>query len=403
MARPAKPFIHQGFYCTNYGGIQKQKLCKVDEGMRAAKLLLSRLMVNRADAQQERAVAGPGIRLPADVNAAKTVADVIQEFLDFQAVESAPRTYQFYKEKLATLLQKFGTRPVASLTLTDGISHKRWLMEDKPWVRGKTVRHGLGPTTVNHHIRCARMLLAWAAKPSRKYILINPWQEIGYLDEQGRERIITDAEFEALTSQCTDGNQEHGGRDFREILTVMRNTTMRPGELRMLKWSYINWEKHTVLFPADVIKIRRRRQVTMNSVVEELLKARADRQKTAGYVFPGGSREDPNVALRDQSFSQRFRRLFERCVKKGLIERDSSGEKLVLYSTRHSRITELVSAQLPMKVVMEEAGHLQASTTHRYTHLADKLVTEMVRDVRTVSPSAQAAPASSVEPTQPAE
>ncbi len=235
-------------------------------------------------------------------------------------------------------------------------------------------------------MRSAKILLNWAAKASRRYIDFNPWEEIGYLTERARKRIITDEEFTHLLANCADGNISGGARDFREQLLVLRHTGMRPGELRLLKWGYVQWDRHKIVFPPTVIKTRSRRAVTMTEKVEQVL---GERKKRCGegYVFPGvGTNIDGKRAavasdrhIHAGPFSQRFRRLFNRCVELGLIEKEKSGEKLVLYSSRHTRITELVTNGLGMKVVMEEAGHKVPNTTNRYMHLADKDVTNQVR------------------------
>jgi hypothetical protein len=38
-----------------------------------------------------------------------------------------------------------------------------------------------------------------------------------------------------------------------------------------------------------------------------------------------------------------------------------------------------VAANIPLKAVMDEAGHRVAATTNRYTHLADDYVIDIVR------------------------
>ena len=407
MPRPPKPFLYRGWYCTNAGGIPQQKLCREEEGRRQAELALARLLVQRADAQQEAKldVPGPGIRVNPDAYApglagpsAKLIAEVFDEFLDVKRVENDELTYIHYRDKLTPFYDRFGTRPIRSLTLQDGLAYKEWLRKDKPWKKGKKAMRGVGPTTVNHHIRAAKILLNWATKASRQYIDLNPWEEIGYLTEKARERLITEVEFGHLLDQCTDGNVSGGAQDFREQLIVLRHTTMRPGELLKLKWEYIQWDRHKIVFPADVIKTKTRRPLTMLPLVEETLLSRklrleSDEARSDGFVFPapgkaeGGKRAagKADQAVKGNTFSQRFRRLFLRCVKEGLIEKEKGGERLVLYSSRHTRITELVVQGLSMKVVMDEAGHKIPATTNRYTHLADEFITESVR--RAAEPS----------------
>ena len=173
---------------------------------------------------------------------------------------------------------------------------------------------------------------------------------------------------------------------------MLRKTTMRPGELRLLKWSYLQFDLHRMVFPLTVIKSRKRREVTMLDEVEEVLRARQKRLEALGlhlndrYVFPlpatvdgvrtAGAGEKPQGA---KKFAQRFRRLVSRCAAKDLIEKEKNGERLVPYLTRHTRITTLFVQGHDHAVVMHEAGHTLPQTTERYKHLAQGHVTDAIR------------------------
>lgn len=51
MPRVARPYIHQGWYCTSSGSVQHRKLCPADEGFeKAAALLKQHLMLVRPEA-----------------------------------------------------------------------------------------------------------------------------------------------------------------------------------------------------------------------------------------------------------------------------------------------------------------------------------------------------------------
>jgi integrase len=231
------------------------------------------------------------------------------------------------------------------------------------------------------------MVLNWASKSSRKYIDGNPWDEIGYLPEKGRERTITDDEFGHLLAQCRTAGHKGAATEFREILTVLRYTTMRPGELRMLRWTYIEWENHRIAFPPNVIKTRDIRNVTLPADVEQVLRLRMVRlecehgERVSGFVFPGGDRADSEVPMDNRVFSRRVNRLVKKCVRLGLVEQERGGGRIVAYATRHTRISELVAAGLPLKSVMDEAGHKNIQTTQRYTHLSAQLTADLVRGV----------------------
>ena len=71
----------------------------------------------------------PDSRLNADAYApglagpqARLVADVFNEFLDVKKVENDELTYIHYRDKITPFYQRFGTRPIRSLTLQDGLA-----------------------------------------------------------------------------------------------------------------------------------------------------------------------------------------------------------------------------------------------------------------------------------------
>jgi integrase len=354
--------------------------------MTKARRLLNIYLGQLAEAQATRPV-GSGIRssLVADPEQGRLAGEVHDEFLDFKQAESEPLTYQHYVSKLKPFVERFGHRPLASLTEADGIAFKKWLLNEREWVKGnKKESHkgrrvkGVGPATCNHFMRAAKTLLNWAAHPKRRHIPHNPWQEIGYLPERPRERLVTPDEFRHLMQQASDD-------DFRETLFFMRHTTARPGEVRMAEWDMIDWEHHR--FDPDRLKVKTRnaRSLTLLPEVEDMLLQRLERfrQKgldTRGPIFlNAGGRPWDAV-----TFSQRFRRLRDRCVRLGLIEAEKKGEKLVLYSHRHTRGTEMLRDEgLDVTIVSKEMGHKNITTTvNHYLHLARQDVTDAVRRAR---------------------
>jgi integrase len=419
MPRQPKPFPHQGWYKTNLGG-QRRKLCRIEEGTRAADIALARLLVERADAAGESKTPGPGIKTP-EPDVGPLVHALLDEYLDVVKVEKSPRTYKDYRDELAPFHERFGNQPVATLTYQDGIKYKKWLKEEKEWKRGKGQKgKGLGPVSVNHKLRAAKIFLNWCAKPERAHIPVSPWKALSLLLETPRERLMTDEEFKVLLDNCTNGNEKGGAKMFKQILRVMRGTTFRPGELRLLKWDYIQWEHHRIVFPATVIKTRSRRASSLLPIAEDALKERLEAvKKKTGFVFPGRNQEgkrDPEVQMNDIAFSRRFGRLRKRCVKLGLIEEEKNGERLVLYSNRHTRITNMYIEGNDTPVVMAESGHKTYAMAERYKHLAPGQFTDLVRqraaahsgsgDRQAQSPSSstaggEGAPPFSVSPSKP--
>lgn len=378
MPRTPKPYASKGWYRTNAGGVQGYKLCKVEEGLSKATRLLQTYLGKLALAAEEGGSArsvGAGIR--ADVPGDKLVGEVHDEFLDVKKVESEPRTYEHYVQKLKPFLERFGHRTIGSLTEQDGIAFKKWVLTEREWTRGpkkpgleKKKVKGVGPTTCNHFLRSAKTLLNWAAHSKRRYIASNPWDDIKLLKERPRERLITDEEFRHLSEQASDD-------DFRELLLFMRYTTARPGEARMVTWDMVDWDGHCIRLDPRRVKTRRARTLTLLPEVEDMLHRRRERTGGEGVIF----RHARGGEWDEVSISQRFRRLRTRCVRLGLIKEEKNGEKLVLYSTRHTRNVEMIRDQgIDIAVASKEMGHAHISTTVKhYLHLTDGDVTEAVR------------------------
>jgi integrase len=415
MARTPKPYVKDGWFRTSAGGIPHQKLCEVEKGLRHAQIALNRLLIQREDAKNGRApsVAVPA---PADSPAAPgpavgvewpTVGQAYNAFmreqqLRVEAGTLAEDTLSWYTDKLEPFGQRFAGRPVNSITYTEGLEYQGWLRKRKEWRKGKQKVVGLKASSANAYVRAAKTFLEWASKPSRRAtygLLSNPWEELEYLPEKGRERLITEEELGHLLTHCKCGNVKDGDIDFQDQLVTLRFTTMRPGELRLLRWEFIRWEDHRVVFPPEVIKTRSRREVTLIDRVEHTLLARRARlgRPAEGFVFPVSGRDERTgkrtaaAGGRHQKangFSQRFRRLVARCVAKGLIEKEKAGERIVPYSTRHTRITELFVEGHDHAVVMFEAGHKVPATTERYKHLAGSHVGQQIRRRSQQTPSA---------------
>lgn len=391
MPRIPKPYVKGHHYCTSVGGIQHQKLCPVNEGLTRATQVLARLVTAQEDSRKSPELAKATSR-------PWTVQESILEFLEMKKVENRAGTWSWYTDKLKSLEERFGHRTLYSITLQDGLGYKTWLSKEKEWVRGQVRRRGLGTSTVNAYFRAAKSLFGWCCKPSRSAttgLKVNPWVEIKYGAEKGRERLITEQELQALLGQCTDGSVSGAALDFQEQLQVLRFTTMRPGELRALTWGHLQLDQHRIVFPPNLIKTKRRREVVLLDRVKAILMERKQRllglgalcrENDAVFSRPARNRDGiktaglGHVAISTNSLSQRFRRVFMRCVKLGLIEKEKGGERLVPYSSRHLRCSEMLSQGLDVITVMMDMGHADVKTTNRYTHLSASLIAQRIRD-----------------------
>jgi integrase len=361
MARPVSPFPHQGWFKTNLGG-RRRKLCPIEEGIQKARELLRNLQN-----EQER----NGGTLPPELTVAEAAALFLRE-IETDKGANHP-TFVWYRHNLQRLIARLGSRKLKSVSKFDGTEYKRWLKEDartKPTGRRKGQKVGklkpatlLGVTSVNHHLRAAKAVLNWAVEAD--LLPRNPWanKKVRLEREQGRQRVITEDEFKGLLRHCTDAL-------FRQILLTFRLTAARPGELRKLRWSMVKWETHCWVIPptqhktGNTTRQPKPRIIPMPPLVERLLRFRDARKGSSEFVFT----DSDGNQWKPDAISLRFKRLRERA---GIVEKD--GETLVLYSNRHTRLTELASG-VAAAVLQAVAGHTNFTTTQRYLHLANEQV-----------------------------
>jgi integrase len=229
MPRAPKPYKYRGWYVTDAGGRKHHRLCLVAVGFGRAKDDLARLLAGDADA----ATSTPPAQGKPDY-----IGDLIRVYLTSRKGDVSQKTFDWYRERLKPLAEKLGPQPLQTITDADGRAYKAWVHKDRKWHRGKIEHVGVGPTTVNACLRVARQMFKWASAPSRNWMHRDPWSEIKALREPKRERLMTDAEFQGLLSLA--------GPTMKDRLILLRNTTLRPGEMLRLKWDEVDFNRKQI-------------------------------------------------------------------------------------------------------------------------------------------------------------
>jgi integrase len=260
------------------------------------------------------------------------------------------------------------------------VDYKAWLKagaRTKPTGRRKGQKRGkirkptpLGPVTINHHLRAAKRLLNWCVNHEPPLLHRNPLRSLKLEEEQGRERVITNEEFAALLTACTSEDQ-------RDLLRALRLTAARPEDVRRLTWGMVKWDSDCWVLQQHKTKGTRKdkkpRIVPMVEEVESLLKGRWERLGKPGTDSHVFFNEDGRPWDSDD-LSQWFRRLREWA---GVTEKD--GENVVLYSARHTRLTDL-APHLNPHLLQQVAGHTTFVMTQRYLHVAQEEVLDALRE-----------------------
>lgn len=288
----------------------------------------------------------------------RTVADLARLFLAWAPGNCAPGTVEYYRRHLERFAAFTGTTPLEELKpfhLTSWES--RW-----------------------HPLQAVQRLFAWAEREA-ECIDRNPFARVKRPPIGQRRRILSRQDSLRLMRAAAP--------DFRAVLMAMRESIARPQEVRALDWQSLRWVGGEPALAGELLggrgawfldefKARRRRadptstriipiSPRIGRLVVRLLRRRPARH---GWVFLNsrGAKWTTNAArLRMAALRQRV----------GL-GADHRGERIVLYTMRHTAATEACSLGVRDRLLADLMGHSSTRTTARYQHLqADHLLAAM--------------------------
>jgi integrase len=360
MPRPAKPYLHHDHYVSRAGG-EYVKLCHRSEGVaRARALLRDHLDRRRQDRERNGGRPLPGL----------TVSELFVLFLQAVEAEKSAHTFADYQRWCVAFAKQHGRRQARDLTRLDAQKFKQHLLTST-WVRNNQPPRPYKPKTINHAIISLRRAFNWAADNELLPEGRNPFARLKLLPCQGRKRVATQEEYEALLRHCTDDH-------FRDVLVAMRHTPARPGDIRNLTWAMVQWDRRRwVLSEHKTTRTARVPKpfiIGMNDAVEAVLRERLAKYGRGERVFLN---EDGRPWTRN-ALGLRMRRLRKRAG----VKPDERGEEFVLYTNRHSFISRAgMDPTIPEAVRVDMAGHTDGRTTRLYTHIHDEAVAEAGRRV----------------------
>jgi integrase len=367
MPRTAQPYLSRGWFVTNLGG-KRHRLCREADGLRAAGDALRLL---------QKEVAENGGRPFPNL----TVVELIAMFLDSVKVERSHHTYSDYQRWLTEFARTYGNRPARDITryeaqqFRNGIANGTWVRIPPPpkpttskQIKGanpasddRPVSKPYKPKTVDHAVISVKRCWNWGIEneviPPK-----NPFDKLPLFDPDGRQRVMTNQEFQSLLRHSWDSC-------FQRALIALRYTSARPGEVRKLTWAQVDWENHRwVIYrhkSSHTAKVSKPKLIPMCACVENLLRWLKKKDGHQPFVFLNS---EGNPWTKD-AFVQRMDSLRARA---GIVA-DENGEKLVLYHHRHTFLTAAASSQgISGPMLQQLAGHTDPRTTERYAHLANK-------------------------------
>ncbi|MEM6484383.1 MAG: site-specific integrase [Pseudomonadota bacterium] len=346
-----KPWLHEasGIWCTSDHG----KRIYLDRDYRVA---CTKLREFDADRKRKRQLEAQGA---SEDWLDRPLAALAEEFLNDIKARKKPNTYEGYRYRLLRALTIVGP------DLKIGEVGKIHLAKIEQKMTGN-----YSPTTIKDTIATLQFAFAWAQK--RDLIFEN--HLVGYEKPapRKRNRTITQEEFDSLV--------EASDIAFARVLTALRHTGCRPGEVRSLIWDWVDLEKGIWTFPDHKTITQQRdpkpRCVPLPPEVLKLcLELAKKKHRAADHVFL-------NSKGKPYSKDNLCRRMSQVRKKAGIELK--AGEQLVLYCNRHTFGTETAGLVTDIELA-NLMGHTDVRTTQRYVHLSPDRLKEIRNRVSQLS------------------
>jgi len=204
--------------------------------------------------------------------------------------------------------------------------------------------------------------------------------------ERQRDRILTEGEFLAYRDACR--------QPWRDVVTLLYGTGMRPGEAYALRWEHVLLNGTGGLIQIVAGKTQAaRRLLPMVPEVYRMLTERSETQKhpTEGWVFPSGSAcgHFDESSAKNQHIaalhafaaahkSMKSEKSVSEIAKAAKIEEslvhvhygviEAGLKAFPPYTLRHTALTRLAEAGCDAFTLAKIAGHSSITITQRYCH-----------------------------------
>jgi integrase len=266
----------------------------------------------------------------------QTLAEFSKRFLKWvKTTRLEPKTIKYYGNGSKMLL----ATPIADMRLAH-------ITTDE----AEALRFDHSPANSNCALRTLRRMLGKAAE----WGLIAGAPRIKLVKEEGRSAFI-DAEAELKLLAKAE-------QPLRDVLTIMLDSGMRPGEVFQMRWEDIAWDRGMIFIPRGKTK-RSRRHVPMSDRVTGALHLRRTAQ-AGDWVFPSRASCGHITTVRKQFEAAR--------------EASKLPKGMVLYCARHGFATKLMGATGDLSLVRRALGHTNAQTAMIYQHPSLETVRSVV-------------------------
>ena len=278
--------------------------------------------------------ANPEPKLVTAAEAAKLVAVVIDDFLDFVEKHRSPHTYRWYKDRLQLFLNTI------SVDLT--VDQLKPFHVQK-WIDGYP---DLSSGSKRNYCRSIQRAMNWAEEQG--YVMRSPLAHFRKPSAGRKEQVVTPAEYQKLL--------EGADENFKDLLTATWETGCRPQESLRVEARHADLEGGRWFFPASESKGKKKPRVVYLTPKALEITRRLTEKHPTGPLF----RNADGAPWTTDAVNCRFQRIKKR-----------EGVKYSLYALRHSFATHALMKGLDSITVATLLGHADPSTLARtYQHLS---------------------------------
>ena len=255
-----------------------------------------------------------------------------------------------------------------------------WRLLEKTSMAGRRLDHitpdhiasltvGSSPANTNNALRTLRRML----RKAHEWHLIRSVPPVKLVEEHGREELIEpwmETKLLAVTEIARTPTSKHapksinyGWQPFRDVLLIMLDTGMRPGEIFRMRWEHVKWEREQIFIPRSKSR-KSKRYVGMTERVKAALLSRKG-NVNEGWVFSSTRAASGHIGTVQKQFDRAKR---------------SAGipESIVLYCARHRFSTDAMEGTGNLMAVMDAMGHSKMDVTRLYQHPGTKQIRDAI-------------------------
>lgn len=166
--------------------------------------------------------------------------------------------------------------------------------------------------------------------------------------QNARDRVVSIKEYIKLIAVAKD--------HMRDMMIVAYNTGMRPGEVRGLKWSYIDWQKGFIKLPPEVTKEGAKSGETKLIPINHNVKAILDKLRPIPGIVSKGH-HDFVFTYRGKPMKNSRRSFKTACEDAGLVYGEKVKGGVIFHDFRRNVKTNMVTAKIQKEYRDKLLGH----------------------------------------------